>query len=135
MRYAQTGIAGYVPPGGACIGHRYEDRADRGDAHMSVDCPRCEPFLAADPLWAGSPSEVPLTELEKKQLEEQKSRADAVTASMMAQMANQAMAVVAAQSQQAQAEAAMATAAASAPAAVAKKATRPRKAGAAKPSA
>jgi hypothetical protein len=66
MQYAQTGIAGYAPPGGACAGHRYEDRPDQADRHMSVNCPRCEPWLAKDPLWSGSPATVPPNELEKK---------------------------------------------------------------------
>jgi hypothetical protein len=66
MQYAQTGIGGYAPPGGACPGHRYEDRPDQADTHMSVNCPRCEPWLAKDPLWSGSPVAVPLNELEKK---------------------------------------------------------------------
>ena len=105
MQYAQTGIHSYLPPGGACRGHTYDQRADRNDHHMSVNCLACEPFLAADPLWAPTPALVPLTELEQRQLDEQKSRADAVTASMMAQMANQAMAVVAAQADAAVAEA------------------------------
>jgi hypothetical protein len=128
MKYAQTGIRGYVPPGGVCPGHAYEDRPDQDNPHMSVNCLVCEPHLAKDPLWAATPSQVPLTELEQRQLDEQKARADAVTAQMMAQMANQAMATVAAQAQQAQAEAAAATAAATA----GPKRTRARKPAAAK---
>jgi hypothetical protein len=87
MRYAQTGIRSYVPPGGACIGHRYEDRPDRDDEHMSVDCERCEPHLAADPLWAGEPAQVPLTDKEQKAAEASKATFDAVAAQAVAGLA------------------------------------------------
>jgi hypothetical protein len=87
MRYAQTGIHSYVPPGGACTGHRYEDRPDRDNERMSVDCERCEPHLAKDPLWASSPSEVPLTDREQKAAEASKSTFDAVAAQAVAGLA------------------------------------------------
>lgn len=80
MRYAQSGIHGYIPPAGACPGHRYEDRADRSDAHMSTDCPRCEPWQAKDPLWAATAAEVPLTEAEKQETEAVKKAADSLDA-------------------------------------------------------
>lgn len=105
MQYAQTGIHGFIPPRGVCRGHSYDQRADKNDPHMSVNCAVCEPFLARDPFWAPTPSQVPLTELEQRLLDEQKSRADAVTAAMMAQMAQNAMAVIAAQAETAVAEA------------------------------
>jgi hypothetical protein len=87
MRYAQTGIRGYVPPGQACAGHRYEDRPDKADPHMSVDCGRCEPFLAKDPLWAAAPSEVPLTETERRAADAAKQTFDAVAAQSVAALA------------------------------------------------
>lgn len=87
MRYAQTGIRGYVPPGGACMGHRYEDRPDKGSERMSVDCVRCDPHLAKDPLWASSPSEVPLTDREAKAAEASKATFDAVAAQAVAGLA------------------------------------------------
>lgn len=87
MRYAQTGIRGYVPPAGACMGHRYEDRPDQGSDLMSVDCERCEPHLANDPLWASSPSEVPLTDREQKAAEASKATFDAVAAQAVAGLA------------------------------------------------
>jgi hypothetical protein len=87
MKYAQTGIRGYVPPGGACIGHRYEDRPDQDDERMSVDCERCEPHLAGDPLWASTPSEVPLTDKEQKAADASKATFDAVAAQAVAGLA------------------------------------------------
>lgn len=131
MRYAQTGIRGYVPPGGACMGHRYEDRPDQGSALMSVDCVRCEPHLARDPLWAGAPSEVPLTDREQKAAEASKATFDAVAAQSVAALAA-ALAgggLNVAQVAQAVAPAAAAALPGAAPAAAApvKKAARPRK--------
>lgn len=87
MKYAQTGIRSYVPPGGACMGHRYEDRPDKGEERMSVECERCEPHLAGDPLWAGSPSEVPLTDKEQKAVDASKATFDAVAAQAVAGLA------------------------------------------------
>lgn len=87
MRYAQTGIRGYVPPGGACMGHRYEDRPDQGSERMSVDCERCEPHLAKDPLWASEPSQVPLTDREQKAADASKATFDAVAAQAVAGLA------------------------------------------------
>jgi len=80
MRYAQSGIRGYAPPGGVCGGHRYEDRPDQGDPHMSVNCPRCEPWLAKDPLWAGSAVQVPLTAAEEQEAEAAKKATDSLDA-------------------------------------------------------
>lgn len=130
MRYAQTGIRGYVPPSGACMGHRYEDRPDRDSELMSVDCTQCEPHLARDPLWAGTPSEVPLTDKEQKAAEASRATFDAVAAQAVAGLAaafaqgGLNMAQVASQVAPA-AAAALPSAAAAAPAA--KKAGRPRK--------
>jgi hypothetical protein len=87
MRYAQTGITSYVPPEGACRGHRFEDRPDQDDPHMSVDCAACEPHLAADPLWASAPSEVPLTVLEQRQADAAKATFDQVAAQSVAGLA------------------------------------------------
>jgi hypothetical protein len=87
MRYAQSGIRGYVPPGGACMGHRYEDRPDKSTDHMSVDCVRCDPHLAKDPLWATTLTEIPLTEKEKKTAESAKATFDAVAAQSVAALA------------------------------------------------
>ncbi len=87
MKYAQTGIRGYVPPGGACTGHRYEDRPDKDEERMSVDCVRCEPHLAGDPLWASTASEVPLTDKEQKAADASKATFDAVAAQAVAGLA------------------------------------------------
>lgn len=87
MKYAQTGIESYVPPGQACAGHQWEDRPDREDPHMSVDCPRCEPHLAKDPLWAGTPAQVPLTREEQDAAEAAKSTFDAIAAQSVAALA------------------------------------------------
>lgn len=132
MRYAQTGIRGYVPPAGACMGHRYEDRPDQASELMSVDCERCEPHLAKDPLWASAPSEVPLTDREQKAAEASKATFDAVAAQAVAGLAaafaqgGLNMAQVASQVAPA-AAAALPGVAANAAQAAAKKAPRPRK--------
>jgi hypothetical protein len=65
MRYARTDIQNYTPPGGVCAGHTEPADAEH-DQHFSVDCPVCEPLLAHDPLWAGHPDAVPLTEIEQQ---------------------------------------------------------------------
>jgi len=138
LRYAQTGIRTYVPPGGACAGHHYDERPDQGDVHMSVDCPRCEPHLAKDPLWAGVPSEVPLTDKEQKTAEAAKSTFDAVAAQSVAALA---AALAGGGLSMAQVASAVAPAAplpapaAASPEPAKKSATRARKAAATKPSA
>lgn len=80
MQYAQTGIRGYAPPGSICPGHLYEDRPDQADPHMSVNCPRCEPHLAVDPLWAGAAALVPPTKAEEQEAESVKKAAEALDA-------------------------------------------------------
>jgi hypothetical protein len=65
MRYARTDIHSYIPPGGICPGHT-EPADPEEDLHFSVDCVICDPLLAQDPLWAGHPDAVPLTEVEQQ---------------------------------------------------------------------
>lgn len=136
MQYAQTGIAAFSGVAG-CAGH--SEKADAGDPHFSVHCARCEPHLAKDPLWSGSPSEVPLTDKEKKTAEAARSTFDAVAAQSVAALAA-ALAgggLNVAQVAQAVAPAAASTLPGAVPVAAtaaAKKAARPRKAAAAQAS-
>lgn len=97
MLYAMTGVAGISGVPGCPAGHRYEDRPDQSDLHMSIACGPHEAHLkkTKDPLWAATPSEVPLTAEEKRAAERQKAQADDVVARMMTQFAAQAMAAVA----------------------------------------
>lgn len=96
MLYAMTGVAGISGVPGCPAGHRYEDRPDQSDLHMSIACGPHEAHLkkTKDPLWAATPSEVPLTAEEKRAAERQKAQADDVVARMMSQFAAQAMAAV-----------------------------------------
>lgn len=73
MLYAQTGIhALSAVPG--CPGHTYEDRADKSEPRMSVHGCAHETHLRTvkDPLWASTPSAVPLNEHEQKAADEAK---------------------------------------------------------------
>jgi hypothetical protein len=88
MKYAQTGINSFSGVEG-CPGHA--EKADPNDSHFSVNCIRCDPFLAKDPLWSGTPSEVPLTDREQKTSEAAKSTFDAVAAQSVAALAAQLM--------------------------------------------
>lgn len=89
MLYAQTGIRAFGGANG-CRGHLYEDRADQGDPHMSIHCSPCERYLREhkDPLWAASPHEVPMTELEERTAERQKAETDAMASQGMAGLAS-----------------------------------------------
>lgn len=98
MRYARSDVRGYTPPGGACPGH--SEPADPDDPHFSVDCPICEPHLAADPLWAATPLDVPLTPAEEKEAETKQKEAELVTARWAQAMALAASQQVAAQGAQ-----------------------------------
>lgn len=62
MLYTFTNVDGFsgVAP---CKGHT--ERADADDPHFSVNCPICEPVLAADRAWKRNPDDVPLTADEK----------------------------------------------------------------------
>lgn len=72
-RYACSSVTAFVPAGGVCAGHSINDEpADDEFPGLSVDCPVCDPILAADPFWASSPESVPLTEVEERRLERQK---------------------------------------------------------------
>jgi hypothetical protein len=88
MRYARSDIQSYQPPGGVCPGH--DEGADDEYDGLSVDCPICEPFLKADPLWAGNPHQVPLTEAEQSEVDAQEREAQAVTAHFAASLADAA---------------------------------------------
>lgn len=71
MLYAMTGVRAISALAG-CPGHTWEQRADKSDPHMSIDCPVHEAHLAKDPLWSSSPAHVPLTDSEEKAADEAK---------------------------------------------------------------
>lgn len=104
MKYARTDITSFVPPGGVCPGHDGEG-ADPDYDGFSVACPVCEPFLAKDPLWSGSPHKVPLTEDEQAEVDEQERQAQLVTAQFAASLADAAREQVAKSRQPAKATA------------------------------
>jgi pyruvate dehydrogenase E2 component (dihydrolipoamide acetyltransferase) len=69
--YAMTGVRAISALPG-CPGHAYDQRADKSDPHMSVECPVHEAHLAKDPLWSPSPAHVPLNDAEQKAADEAK---------------------------------------------------------------
>lgn len=75
MLYAMTGVRAISGLPG-CPGHTHDQRADKSDPHMSIDCPVHEAHLAKDPLWAVSPVDVPLTAKEEKRAEEAEAERD-----------------------------------------------------------
>lgn len=96
MRYARSDIQSYLPPGGVCVGHT--ETADPDEPlHFAVDCVTCDPHLAEDPLWAGTPEECPLTEAEQKVAEKLERDAQAAQAQFAHQMAMAGMAAAAKQ--------------------------------------
>lgn len=93
MRYARSDVKSYSPPGGGCPGH--SEPADPDSPLLSVDCPVCDPHLAMDPLWAGSPEDVPLTAAEQKAVDAREKDAQFGAAQMgeaLARLARQQMA-------------------------------------------
>lgn len=93
MRYARSDIHAFsgTPD---CGGHI--ESAEDGP-YFAVDCPICDPVLATDPLWAGSPHEVPLTTAEQRQADDRQRQADFLTAQWAQAMAAGARESVAAQ--------------------------------------
>lgn len=96
MRYARSDVQSYQPPGGVCAGH--SETADPDELrHFAVDCLTCDPHLAHDPLWAGTPEECPLTEAEQKVADKLERDAQAAQAQFAHQMAMAGMAEAAKQ--------------------------------------
>lgn len=64
--YAASSVTFFLPPGGVCKGHSINDpKADPNYPYLSVTCPVCEPLLSANPFWASSAAQRPLTEAEQ----------------------------------------------------------------------
>lgn len=95
MRYARSDITSFVTPG--CPGH--SEGADPEFTGLSVDCPVCEPHLADDPLWSGSPETVPLTAEEQASADRQEKEAQQITAQFASSLAEAAKEQVAKQRQ------------------------------------
>lgn len=85
MRYARSDVVSFSGRDG-CSGHRRGTK----DTHLVVDCPRCDPFLAQDPLWAGTLDEVPLTAEEQRAADAQAKESEFISAKMMEAFARQA---------------------------------------------
>ena len=74
MRYARSDVTSITIGGHT---HTFDDAADPDSDVLTVDCPDCDPVLAADPLWAGAREDVPLTAAEQKAAEARKQEVDA----------------------------------------------------------
>lgn len=72
MLYAMTGVRAVSAVPGCNTGHTYEQRPDKNDPHMSIDCPAHVAHHAKDPLWSPSPAHVPLNDTEQKAADEAK---------------------------------------------------------------